>query len=380
MMSDTNVVAEAVINKVFNESQKVVNMNITSTSNIGIAAVLTGLTAFFVAGFRNDFDLCQELTPVYQKKIMPSVSREEYENYSYILNDSYIKFRDAAIRYQNQSEDWVTQMMSEFGEMMLVMLRANATDYSRGLMIDEAQKLLDIARKTGTEYPYSKQVTSANTNTMKEKESDAPDEKSIKKGSIAGTVAFVLFLLVCGVYYYITSVQSMYTPRAALYYMQDYYDDGYMDCYISVEPGDEKNSNMGTFSIYMLDVSKDSDDGMPRAIYMTKTRCGYWEWKKLLGSFATNNDGKRFGVIPSGYSRVDCYMADGTAVGFDSDMNPLEPDTIPAVREVIDFGTNNFIYEGTLYNEVNPNQLDENTLLVLSVLELRMNEVLGETE
>lgn len=43
-------------------------MNITDTKQIGIASVLTGLTAFFVAGYRNDFDLCQELTPAYQKK------------------------------------------------------------------------------------------------------------------------------------------------------------------------------------------------------------------------------------------------------------------------------------------------------------------------
>ena len=134
--------ASKIIEKVFGEADKVVKMNITSVDRNMIAAILTGLTAFFVAGYRNDYDLCQELTPAYQKRIMPLVDKAKYDNYSYTLNDSYIKFREVGIKYQYQSEDWSERMMDEFSEMLLVMTNANATDYSRNLMLGEVKRLL----------------------------------------------------------------------------------------------------------------------------------------------------------------------------------------------------------------------------------------------
>ena len=52
----------------------------------------------------------------------------------------------------------------------------------------------------------------------------------------------------------------------------------------------------------------------------------------------------------------------------------LEEDTIPASREIIDFGTNNFIYEGTLYNAIEENNLDENVSFYIYELEKMMSE------
>ena len=99
MNYDKTAVANSIIDKIFEEAKRVKNMNITDAKELGVASVLTGLTAFFVAGYRNDFDLCQELTPAFQKRIMPSVTKEEYYNYSYILNDSYVKFREIGIKH-----------------------------------------------------------------------------------------------------------------------------------------------------------------------------------------------------------------------------------------------------------------------------------------
>lgn len=363
MASEKTALAEKIMDKVFEESARVVNMNITDAKQAGIASVLTGLTAFFVAGYRNDFDLCQELTPAYQKRIMPSVSKEEYDNYSYILNNSYTQFREVAIKHQNNSDNWAQEMKSEFGNMLVAMLRANDTNYSRKLLTEMVDRLLVVATKT--------ENTSSNSlSSHVEKEKKGSKFKSI--------IIPAVFVAICLIYYYITGVHSAYTPVETLYYMQEAHqdDDGYLECYIKVSPGepDSDYKNMGTFTIYLIDQIDSSGEYMPRYSYMTTASCGYWEWKKLLGSFATNNKGNKFGIIPNGYNRVDCYMAEGKAVGIDGFMGPLDTSdfNVSAIKEVIDFGTNNFVYDGTLYNEVNPNQLDDATTFIMDTLDEMM--------
>lgn len=157
-MMKKNKIATSIINTIFSESQTVRSTNITSISNMEIAAVMTGLTAFFVAGFRNDFDLCQELTPVYQMRIMPTVSREEYDNLTQLLNNSYIRFREIAIRVQDSSPDWITRLIDEFASMFLELIRAINTDSSRTYIIEETKKLLDIACTTGNKHRRNREV------------------------------------------------------------------------------------------------------------------------------------------------------------------------------------------------------------------------------
>ncbi len=300
-----------------------------------------------------------------KKRIMSSVSKEEYDNYSYILNNSYIQFREVAIKHQNNSDNWAQEMKSEFGNMLIDMLRANDTNYSRKLLTEMVDRLLSVATKTAD--------TSSVSNG-----SSSHVEKEKKDSKFKSIIIPVVFVAVCLIYYYITGVHSAYTPRETLYYMQEAHqdDDGYLECYIKVSPGgpDSDYENVGTFTIYLIDQVDSSGEYMPRYSYMTTASCGYWEWKKLLGSFATNNKGNKFGIIPSGYNRVDCYMAEGKAVGIDGFMEPLDTSDfdLSAIKEVIDFGTNNFVYDGTLYNEVNPNQLDEATIFIMDTLDEMM--------
>lgn len=173
---ETQRIAQAIVSKVFAESRRVVNMNISPMNEMGIAAILTGLTGFFVAGYRSDFDLCQELTPTYQKRIMSSVGKEDYDNYSYMVNDSYIKFRDTGIKYQYKTEDWATRMMDEFAEVLLVVLRANATDYSKDLMLGECQELLQIAK-----YTYEESHTESDVEDVDNVEESRPRSESRTK-------------------------------------------------------------------------------------------------------------------------------------------------------------------------------------------------------
>ena len=146
---ENSEIAGAIINRIYSESQKVINMNITNMNETGIATILTSLTAFFVVDFRNEMDLHGELTSAFQRRIATSVSKDEYANYLYLLNDCFVKFRESEANYQYKTDNWVSLMMDEFAEMLLVMLRANATDYSRQLMRVEVNNLLEIARETG---------------------------------------------------------------------------------------------------------------------------------------------------------------------------------------------------------------------------------------
>ena len=360
-MIDNSKTAEQIINKIFEETNKVIQMNITSMNEFGIAAVLSGLVAFLVAGYRNDFELAQEITPQYQKRIMPRVDKEVYDNSTFQLNDSYTKFRECAINHQYKSENWATEMFDDFGKMLLVMLNANATQYSKNLMVEEAQRLLDIAVKTSVE------------ESIKEKEKK---KNNTTGGKFAKIVIGVLVVLLIGGYIYKDNFHSRVYPEG-LYFMQQYYDDSqeHYDCYIKVISTEDDNMSPDYFNIYLIKYIDDSGEYYPEYCYMTSSPCGYWEWKKLIGSFAVNDAGKKYGFLQKGYQRVDCYISDGKAVGFDSNFKPLDTseDDLSAVIETIDFGTNNFIYQGTIYNKVNEANLDDDTKFYMECLEVLMN-------
>lgn len=369
-MSVNSDIADKIIDKVFEETNRVIQMNITTMSELGISSILIGLVGFFIAGYRNDFELSQEITPQYQKRIMPRVNRESYNNYTYQLNDSYTQFRECAIKHQNSSENWASEMFDEFGEMLLKMLNANATQYSKNLMIEEAKRLLDIATKTDVDKSTNINKVKTNTNNVKKTEK--------KSGKIGRIIIGVLVTAAILVYLYINNVHSSAYPNG-LYFMQEYIDDTeeHYDCYIKVQTNKDDSENFGTFNIYLIDYLDDSGEYYPRYCYMMSAPCGYWEWKTLLGSFAVNNAGKKYGIVPNGYERVDCYIADGKAVGFDSYFEPIDTseDDLSHVIETIDFGTNNFIYQGTLYNKVNEANLDDDTRMYISMLEEMMNDL-----
>lgn len=54
-MSVNSDIADKIIDKVFEETNRVIQMNITTMSELGISSILIGLVGFFIAGYRNDF-------------------------------------------------------------------------------------------------------------------------------------------------------------------------------------------------------------------------------------------------------------------------------------------------------------------------------------
>lgn len=367
MNMEENTTAKLIVNKVFDEAQRVINMNITKANDIEIASYLAGMTAFFVAGYRKDFDLCQDITPSFQKAIMQRVTKDEYNFYSTTLNDAYIKFREVAITHQNQSPEWENEMMEEFGEMLLVLLHANATDYSRGLMISEAKKMLEIAQNTVS---YISVEESSHNSADKEK----PKSKRINYlGIIYAIVVVGAFLLII----YIGKSHKMYEPEKAIYAMRQYTDDNsgnYTDWYISIVPGKGTKYNIGTIDIYMLYYIKAGE--LPQYSYLFSSSCGFWEWKKILGNFAVNNEGKSFKLIPTGVERVDCYCSETHVKGIDwwySELDVSDMESNVATISTIDFGNDYIDYEGTIFKRVSRDKLDYSVQSILYTLDDMLN-------
>ena len=48
------------------------------------------------------------------------------------------------------------------------------------------------------------------------------------------------------------------------------------------------------------------------------------------------------------------------------------------MQEIIDFGTNNFVYEGTVYNQISEKEIGEDSLDFINELESMMDEELEE--
>lgn len=78
--------------------------------------LLLGMQSFLISGFKQDYDLALELIPAYQKKIMPFVSKNEYNMLTQYLNDKYCEYREIAIKIQFSSEQWQRTMLEEFSK------------------------------------------------------------------------------------------------------------------------------------------------------------------------------------------------------------------------------------------------------------------------
>ena len=92
-----------------------------------IECVLTGLSCFLATGFANDNDLAYELVPAYQKKIMPTVNKQEYDRRSQQVQSYYTSFREKAITIQESRKDWLMSLVEEFANMIAGYLSINNT-------------------------------------------------------------------------------------------------------------------------------------------------------------------------------------------------------------------------------------------------------------
>lgn len=140
-----NKIANSIIDKIFAESKGLFLMNVSNMTEIGIAAIYTGLVAFLVAGYRNDNELCLELTPTYQRRIMGRVNKEEYERYTNLLNDSYVLARNKGIELQYMSKDWRNKVNDAFIELMLKQLGIPDNEYTNNYMREALDRLYNTA-------------------------------------------------------------------------------------------------------------------------------------------------------------------------------------------------------------------------------------------
>lgn len=82
-----------------------------------IECVLVGLSAFLAAGFSNNSNLALELIPTYQHKIMPTVNKAEYDRKSMLVQEYYSEYRETAIYYQENVEDWFVPLRDKLAEL-----------------------------------------------------------------------------------------------------------------------------------------------------------------------------------------------------------------------------------------------------------------------
>lgn len=82
-----------------------------------IECVLVGMACFLVVGFAGDNNLAFELVPTYQKKIMPTVNKQEYDNKTQLVQKYFSEYRENAITIQESGKDWFTPMVDKFAEL-----------------------------------------------------------------------------------------------------------------------------------------------------------------------------------------------------------------------------------------------------------------------
>ena len=99
-----------------------------------IQCLLTGISCFLVSGFANDDNLAFELVPTYQRAIMPTVSKDEYDRRTKQVQNYYTKYRDRAIEMQEGNKDWFWPLILEFGRMMADDLNAKKTEESYNVL------------------------------------------------------------------------------------------------------------------------------------------------------------------------------------------------------------------------------------------------------
>ena len=73
---------------------------------LDVEFVLVPMSAFLVSGFANDNDVAFQMLPTYQKKIMPYVNKEEYDEKTARFQELFTEYREKAIEVQENNEDW----------------------------------------------------------------------------------------------------------------------------------------------------------------------------------------------------------------------------------------------------------------------------------
>lgn len=93
-----------------------------------IECVLVGMACFLVVGFAGDNNLAYELVPTYQKKIMPTVNKLEYDTKTQLVQKYFSEYRENAILIQESQKDWFTPMVDKFAELSAMYFNVEFTE------------------------------------------------------------------------------------------------------------------------------------------------------------------------------------------------------------------------------------------------------------
>ena len=93
-----------------------------------IECVLVGMSCFLVVGFAGDNNLAYELVPTYQKRIMPTVNKLEYDTKTQLVQKYFSEYRENAISIQESQKDWFTPMVDKFAELSAMYFNVDFTE------------------------------------------------------------------------------------------------------------------------------------------------------------------------------------------------------------------------------------------------------------
>lgn len=95
---------------------------------LDVEFVLVPMSAFLVSGFANDNDVAFQMLPTYQKKIMPYVNKEEYDEKTARFQELFTEYREKAIEVQENNEDWFWKFIYEFADLTAKNMGSENTD------------------------------------------------------------------------------------------------------------------------------------------------------------------------------------------------------------------------------------------------------------
>ncbi len=80
------------------------------------------------------------MLPTYQKKIMPYVNKEEYDEKTARFQELFTEYREKAIEVQENNEDWFWKFIYEFADLTAKNMGSENTDDAKktiGACIEE---------------------------------------------------------------------------------------------------------------------------------------------------------------------------------------------------------------------------------------------------
>ena len=95
--------------------------------NKNLECSLVAMSCFLVSGLASDDNLAYELIPVYQKKIMPTVDKTEYDRRTQAIQRYFSEYRENAIKIQESQQNYFMPMVEKFAELTATNIGVSAS-------------------------------------------------------------------------------------------------------------------------------------------------------------------------------------------------------------------------------------------------------------